>query len=552
MNAPLKPNAAPVNMTIFRPTVQTTGHLRPVTTLDLHEPSTTSFHPDGLFSITTFGRVGSKERDTMFSVIDIRVEIIHPYLYKTLVSMKSLYESIMQGKTYAKWDPVENDLVESNPLDGDTGYQFFMEHLPIIKFKLSESEERRRKIKLIEKAIKENKMVTSRILVMPAGYRDIEVDKDQRIVDNEINDFYRSLIGVSNSIIGTNDLTSQVFDVSRNSLQRSFNALFDYLYTMLKGKTGIIEAKWARRSIVDGTRNVITSIVSPVGKLGSGDALTLNHCAFGLYQTMKGCMPLAIHCIMHGWLRDSFENGVHAKLVNPKTLNAELVSIGYDEYDRWTTEEGVTKLIDEYENKDLRSLPIMIEGKYLGLVYRGPDMSFKFFRDINELPKELSKEYVFPITTVELFYLSCYKRLNATGVFATRFPWNGIRSTVPMIPRIITTPISEKRYPMDDQWKIIQDQSEMATSYPTFKNNDHFDSMAPHFATLAGHGADFDGDKESAGFIYSDDAVEELHAKLSEPSTYKAADGGLLASSMIDPVEMVFFNMTKAMKPKGV
>lgn len=534
----------PVNIKLFRPTVQNVGHLRQVKTLDTFEPSSTSFHEDGLFSVTTFGRVGSKQRDKHFAVIDIKVKIIHPFVYRQLVSLKSLYEEIMLGKKYAIFDKEEMDLVESDPLNGDTGYAFFMANLPIIKFKRSESEERKRKIDLVENAIKNDLIATDKILVMPAGYRDVEVDKNERVTDSEINDFYRRMLSVANSVVGSGNLENEVFNTSRNSLQNTFNALFDYLYNLLKGKTGIIEAKWARRAINDGTRNVITSIVAPVGKLGSGDSMSMNHCAFGLWQTMKGALPLATHCILTGFIKDTFLNGTHAYLTDPKTLNSEMTAVSYDDYDKWTTPSGINKLIDAYGEVDIRSRPIMIGDKYLGLVYRGPDFTYKFFRDIEELPKDFSREYVYPITLVELLYVSCFERLNKIGVHVTRFPYNGIRSCIPMIPKIITTLDATKRRPLNEQW-MPSEEGVIADSYPSFgAKSFHYDSMSPHFSSLQGFGADFDGDKESAGFVYIDDSVEELHDKLADPNYYLATDGSLMASSIIDPVEMVFNNMT--------
>ena len=43
--------------------------MRPVTRTDIYDGVTSNFHEDGLFSITTFGRVGSEERDNNFSFI---------------------------------------------------------------------------------------------------------------------------------------------------------------------------------------------------------------------------------------------------------------------------------------------------------------------------------------------------------------------------------------------------------------------------------------------------------------------------------------------------
>jgi len=45
-----------------------------------------SFHPDGLFSTTIFGAVGSEYRTKMFGYIDLKYPIIHPLVYKTIMS----------------------------------------------------------------------------------------------------------------------------------------------------------------------------------------------------------------------------------------------------------------------------------------------------------------------------------------------------------------------------------------------------------------------------------------------------------------------------------
>ncbi len=542
---------APANLSILKPDQQMLSRLRPVKVLDVFEGGTTNFHDEGLFSVTTFGRVGLPERDINFSYIDIRVAIIHPYLFRTLVSLRRFYQDVMQGREYAVWDDKEQDLVRSDILNGDTGYQFFMEHLPIIKFKQSESEERRRKIMLIEKAIKENKMTTTKILVIPAGLRDAEIDKEGRVVQSEINDFYRTLLGISNAVVGSNDLTNRVFDVSRNSMQRTFNELFDYIFSMLEGKRGLIASKWAARNVMNGTRNVITSLVTPVKKLGDPSSVSIKHTVVGLYQTMKGVLPLAIHLLLSGWLSHVFAEGQNARLVNRTTLKSEVVHVDHDTVDEWTTESGISKLIDAYGDTSIRLKPVMINDYYIGLVYRGPNKTFRIFGDIDELPVDrgFSREDVHPLTLTELMYLSCYERFNKVGIITTRFPYSGIRSTYPTLVRVMTTERCETRYELNDDWTYdsvgrMDDLAGIATAYPTFKDNAHFDTMAPHFAFLAGLGADFDGDKCSGNMIYSQEATQEIHDKLNDPANYLDVDGKLLNSSMIDPVVRVLYNMS--------
>ena len=487
---------APANLAILKPTKDQLSRLKPIKVLDVMEGGSNNFHDEGLFSVPIFGQVGLKERDSTFSYIDIRLEIEHPYLYKTLVSLRKLYQDIMQGREYAVWDEEQKDLVRADIINGDTGYAFFTRYLPIIKFKGSDSEERRRKIMLVEKSIADGKMLTSKVLVIPAGLRDAEIDREGRVVQSEINDFYRTLLGISNSVVGSQDLNSRVFDNSRNSLQRAFNELFDYIFSLLEGKRGLIASRWAARYIVNGTRNVITAMASPVVKIGDPASITLRQTVVGLYQSMKGCLPLTIHHLLNGWLGHVFAEGTNARLVNRTSLKSELVKVDHDTLDEWYTETGLSKLIDHYGDVASRLKPIKINDYYIGLVYRGKDNTYRVFGDIDELPAELSRKDVYPLTMVELLYLDTFRRLNQAGIMVTRFPYSGIGSCYPSIARVMTTTRSEVRWQLDHDWKPMTDEDgsgklrDPTTAYPTFKDQSHYDTMSPHFAYLKQMGAD--------------------------------------------------------------
>lgn len=486
------PQMLPANISLLKPMREHLNGLRQTKVLDVFEGGSTNFHESGLFSIETFGRIGTPERDSTFSYIEIRVDIIHPYVYENIISLRRFYKDVIHGKTYAIWDDKEKDLVASDILAGDTGYQFFMEHLPLIKFKQSGSEERRRKIMLVEKAIAEETYVTNKILVMPAGLRDAEIDADGRVIQAEVNDFYRSLIGISNGVLGSNKLTSKVFDTSRNSLQRAFNDLFEYLYSMLEGKRGLIAGKWAARDIFNGTRNVITSVTQPANRLGDPSLLGIKHTAVGLWQVMKGTLPVSIYLITNGWLSHVFAEGVSARLINKQTLKSEIVRVSSDTLDYWTSPSGVTKLIDDYGDTNSRLRVVEIEDHYVGLVYRGPDGTFKIFGDIDELPLDrgFSRDDVHPITMCELLYISGYERWNNLGVIITRFPFTGVRSTYPSIIRTLTTSKSEVRRPLDEEWNVIDDENAIATFYPTMGVDSHFDTLGLYFGMLSGLGGD--------------------------------------------------------------
>jgi hypothetical protein len=126
------------------------------------------------------------------------------------------------------------------------------------------------------------------LIVLPAGLRDVEVDKNNRTTENEINKPYRKILGYSNLIKDINtDLNIEYINQIRYNIQLSVLEIYTYIKEMLEGKKGMIQDKWASRKIFNSTRNVITSYVPTVTSLGDGNTVSANQTVVGLYQTIK-------------------------------------------------------------------------------------------------------------------------------------------------------------------------------------------------------------------------------------------------------------------------
>jgi hypothetical protein len=159
----------PLNLKLLFATDEETRSMRPIKVLDITDGMTANFHPDGLFSTEIFGKKGGAFRNRLFSYIDLRVPIIHPTLFKTLIRMKSLYPEIMAGKAYAIFDEKLKDFVPSTIMEGNTGYEFFVSRLKDIVFEDRKAASRKAGIKLLTKYLP-NIFIT-KLLVIPAGGR---------------------------------------------------------------------------------------------------------------------------------------------------------------------------------------------------------------------------------------------------------------------------------------------------------------------------------------------------------------------------------------------
>jgi hypothetical protein len=478
----------PFNISILVLTKEKLRGLKPVTTQDSFDGAGNIFHEDGLFSTSIFGKMGDERRSSRFSYIDIKVSIFHPIIYRALLSLKRLYGGIISGTEYAIWNDVISDFERSDPISGKTGYAFFVEYWKQIKFEKTNSVMREQNILMIQKYLEV--AMTSVIAVMPAGLRDIEIGDDGRVREDEINLLYRKMLAVSNTISEASIRTNpEMINTARYSLQNTFNTLFETLEAMIEGKKKLLMGKWAGRRIQNGTRNVITAMDTSTAYLGAAGAPGFNTTIVGLYQGLKTIMPVARFYIRNGFLAKVFISvDQPARLIDKKTLKPVDVQLNSKYFDRYMTDEGIEKVLTSFSEEGLRHLPLEIDGHYVGLIYKGPDNTFKIFQDIDELPADKSKKNVFPLTFCELLYLSCYTELGKFPLFLTRYPITGVGSIYPSKMMVKTTIKSEQRRELDESW-LPMDDNHVAYEFP-ITGGAFVNSLVPHSAKLARLSAD--------------------------------------------------------------
>ena len=536
----MKLPSMPFNIDILIPNKDQLRLMRPVKVLDIFEGKTHNFHQDGLFSIETFGKVGDERRSRQFSYIDIKANVFHPIIYKKISDLKSLYRDIMASSRYAIWDEDRKDFFVSDQFEGETGYSFFMEHFHEIEFEKRPSIKREESIKLIEKY--KDRCTFNKLLVLPAGLRDFEFDDNGRPSKDEVNDLYMVVLGISNLITEETMRTSiKQLDITIYKLQRAINEIYFYFQTIMDGKKKFTLAKWASRKIYNSSRNVITSLVNEVDDLDSPTLVSANQTTIGLYQFLKNTLPVTIYNIKNGYLANVFQGpNEPAVLVNKKTLKKELIRLDSKHYDKWMTTEGLEQLITQFSIKDMRFMPLETENHYLGLIYKGPDMTFKIFQDIEDLPNDKSKNDVFPINFSELLYISVYKNANKIPLFFTRYPVLNFGSIYPSKTFLKTTIKSEIRIELDDNWQPTENK---AIQFPITGEN-FVDSMSPHSIHLGRLDADFDGDAASGTQTYSDNAILETEKYLNNKSFYLSPSGTMNFSASSPTINYILASIT--------
>ena len=541
---PLVVGNSPFNVKLLDMNSKNLTFMKPVTALDTFDGATNNFHDDGLFSVSIFGRAGSEERSRTFSYIDLHTEILHPYLWIALNTIRTLFVEILSGKAYATWNDETKNFDRATELDGETGYSFFMSHWSELVIPRGKSDNRNTYIEAIEK-FRGRGDVVSKLPVSPAGIRDVEIDKNKRVTKDEVNDLYYRAIAISNTIVPNAVVSSpRILDTSRNSLQNIVNEIYLHYEGMCKGKRGIFQRSWGGRAVFNGTRNVITAMNTSTPDLDSPRTPSPLYTQIGLYQLLKGALPVAKYHIRTGWLSQVFVEGTPgAYLVDPQTLKRKLVPIAIESADRWTTDEGLDKVITKFSKTAIRQQPIMVEGYYIGLIYVDDD-SFKIFGDIDELPSNLDRKNVYPLTYAQLLYLSGYDTWNKLVTMITRYPVTGLGSTYTTFVYCRTTIVASQKWERDFGWEV--DKTTLgALEFPDLDPTAPFvDSLIPHSVALGGLGADFDGDTASANILYGDLSLKENEAYFHTANAYLDPNGEFAISPDVHTVNLVLSNMT--------
>lgn len=535
----------PFNVILLSSARERLEGLLPVLVTDIYGAGG-EFNTQGLYSTEIFGALGSITRMIKHSFIDVRTTIMHPKVFNELARLKGLYKGILNGTMYAVFDPTLQDFIKSDIIDGDTGYAFFMTHFEKIKFSYNDSIVREERIKLLLEY--RDKCMYRYIVCIPAGLRDISTNEEGRTVEDDINALYRKLIRQANTIsMFGNEDNSPVLDTVRWNLQSTFNEIYEYIESILRGNKGFLLGKWASRVVQSGTRNVITAMDVVPKVIGSPDAIGINHTAVGLHQFMKSEPEISIYHIRTGPIKESLENlPASMAVVDGKTWHKKTIKPSVFTTDKWASESGIEKLITGYAKLNARHKPIMIDNDYMALIYRD-SKTFKVFYEIDELPTNLSKDNVHPITWTEMFYISVYERAKELTANNTRYPINTTGSIYPSFIYLQTTAHTENLIPLDDEWVPIVGAS--AANAMPITDEPFYDSMSIHHAHMPSTelNADLDGDVMSFVAQSTEESIEESTKYLYSKDAYLNAEGKCRYGVSNTLSEMVLYNMTRGL-----
>lgn len=535
-------SSVPFNISLLILTTENTRGLRPVKVLDIFAGAgggAKDFHPDGLFSVETFGKIGEEKRNRYFGYIELNTQIFHPTIFKAILDLKELYGKIMAGTAYAIFDPELKDFVAATPANGGkTGYAFFVKHFPELKFEERDSTSRSFNIRMVNQ--NRQSAMMSKLIVMPAGLRDFTILENGKPEEDEINGLYRRVLSTANVITTLSAASDPSYlDAMRHSLQIATYEVYRYIVNLLEGKSKLIQGWWTNRNVMRSTRNVITSNVSTVTELGGPTTIGPNHTVVGMLQTMAAIFPLMVNLLREITAQVFTGPNAPAVLVNPKTLKKEIVSIHPDHYDRWMTQDGLETMLSHYEVEDFRHDAVMVDDYYFGLLY-DDGSRVRFVQGVDDLPEGFDPKHLSPITFTELYYLAIAERVKTIPGMVTRYPILGFGSIYPSWIYLRTTVQARVVKKLGVDWT----ETDVVLNEFPIRGKAFMNSMSPAISHLHGLDADHDGDVCSLTCPLADESIDEIRNLLDSRDYYVSVNEEMSFSASNDISETLFLELT--------
>lgn len=272
------------------------------------------FTPNGLFGEEIFGRIGSNERKYTYGFINLKTKLIHPEVYNILVStQRDLTKLIKNTATYTInaegiLVAADDDELGDDPTRG-SGIHFFIENFDKINF------ENLPNIKTENIAfIKTTRLFTDKILVLPAGIRDVTVnEKTNKTIYqySEVTDKYMGLLRYTSMVPDNHaDVPGELLVEIVENIQHIINDINAWIKQRLRGKHGVIRGGLLSKVVDFSGRMVIVP----------DNNLQLGFIGLPWHYVLKLHSPFVIHDLL---------NTDHGQLVNPlilKFMSAEEMS----------------------------------------------------------------------------------------------------------------------------------------------------------------------------------------------------------------------------------
>lgn len=515
-----------MKLDLIFPNKEYVKNILPVTSLSTMDKHAVA--EDGLFSTRIFGPLDSEERMSRFSYIKLNTFIIHPRLYKNLISINNFYKLIAESKAYAVFEDGDFRPIRDEEV-GDTGYGFFANNISSLKLTELKSPIKNTLLKVVKKYIKKGTLTNNNMIVLPAGMRDISIDSDGRTIVHELNDYYKRVMNISNMIgSSSNNTINDVTDRYRLSLHRAVEETMEQIFLILKDKKGHIGGSVTGRKVDYGTMNVISGNSETIEDLREvKDTDILAKANIGLLQYAKSVEPLTKFAIKTFFGLKTIDTVNGTSTCYDSKGKPLTVAITQNDIDLFTSKDSLSTLINRYKDYQFRDKFVTFKttDRKAKIVY--PYLiSFEDNEARILMGEDVPKDFHLnktntgtrPISYGEMLTLALTPFMDDVYGTMTRHPIADQGSDTPLKFTIKTTiEVININVTLNDIKLKVFNLPKLGNTWD--------ESLSPSYTLLDGYGADFDGDTLAVILAISEESKSELKQVLKEVKSFIRPNG---------------------------
>lgn len=498
---------------------------------------------DGLFSTSIFGRPGSYERKAIFAYIDLKMNFLHPLVYKNLLRLNRKFEEVICGR--GLWT-INNkgELVEAKENDNNagTGLDFLYKNWESFTFKQTDSTQRKERVDFLT-GFKKSEAFMNKQIVIPPYYRDLDFSKlgSGKIAHDPINDCYAKLLRLTSTLSETTEEISGfdfIGNITKTSIQMVLNDIYAYFIEKIKGKNGIFRQAVMGKSIDYSGRSVISA-----SNYNMNDyrelKVSFEYSGVPLCQVIVIFFPFVVK-----WLQDFFQKEFGTiktiEQVDKKTGKIHFVNLKdpMDDFDY----DHIKKKVDQFvkaPTKRFEPIQVNTEEGYKPLYFRGKMRNPNRIDGNDENDSDIAKRY---LTWTDIFFIAANDIVKDKHVYITRYP---LEDYFGIYPSKVTVLSTFKTQPMEVN----------GTYYPFYPVVDlnmneekipgeFIDALQLFNAMLPGIGGDFDGDQVTLRGVFTQEANLEAEKLIRSPKNILNITGKNIRKISNEGIQTLY-NLTK-------
>lgn len=267
-----------------------------------------SFDPEGLWSETIFGRIGSKERKLKFGYIKLNIPMIRPVIYKLLRTYSDQMREILLET--AKFTIDDSGKLIYDNVNGETGLLFLLNNYKKIDFEKC-SKRDKQLVGQFFNTHKDKVFLDNYWIIPPGGIRDMSVNRNIKQFSSEINDIYEKIISLNDQII-LYEFDDDMKQILALELQKCLIQAHVWVQNKMTGKSGLLRGTMLKKSVDYTARIIAMSDPSiPFGSVGISW-----HAIIVLYE------PFVFHYILKVKPEIQEQIKLFLKIEHTKPLNA--------------------------------------------------------------------------------------------------------------------------------------------------------------------------------------------------------------------------------------